>query len=81
MRGVAESLTLADSASMEVEHGVEGQTTPPAVCALQEEAFHHHYQQQHQWPAQHCVASPQPQFPAASYQQALSRGRGDGLTA
>ncbi|CAD6253906.1 unnamed protein product [Miscanthus lutarioriparius] len=81
VRGVAESLTLADSASMEVEHGVEGQTTPPAVCALQEEAFHHHYQQQHQWPAQHCVASPQPQFPAASYQQALSRGRGDGLTA
>jgi len=43
--------------SMEVEHGVESQTTPPAVCALQGEAFHHHHQQ-HQWLVQHYVASP-----------------------
>ncbi|CAD6269137.1 unnamed protein product [Miscanthus lutarioriparius] len=57
-----------DGASMEIEHGVEGQTTPPMVGALQGEAFHHHYQQQHQWPAPHCVASPQLQLPAASYQ-------------
>lgn len=53
-----------DGASMEVEHGVEGQTTAPAVGALQGEASH---QQQQQWPAQHCVASPQLQLPAASY--------------
>jgi len=57
-----------DGASMEVEHDVEGQATPPAGGALQVEAFNHHYQQQHQWPAQHCVASPQLQLPAASYQ-------------
>ncbi|CAD6224368.1 unnamed protein product [Miscanthus lutarioriparius] len=60
-----------DGASMEVEHGVEGQTAPPAGGALQGEAFHHNYhqqQQQHQWPAQHCVASPQLQLPASSYQ-------------
>jgi len=50
--------------SMEVEHGVESQTTPPAVCALQGEAFHHH-QQQHRCPAQHYVASPQLQLSSA----------------
>lgn len=58
-----------DGASMEVERGVEGQATPPAGGAMQGEAFHHHYQQQQQpWPAQHCVASPQLELPAASYQ-------------
>ena len=34
-----------DDTSMEVEHGVESQTMPPAVCALQGEAFHHHQYQ------------------------------------
>ena len=51
---------------MEVEQGVESQTTPPAVCALQGEAFHHH-----QWLAQHYVASPQLQLPSAPTRRGL----------
>ncbi|KAJ1290239.1 hypothetical protein BS78_02G227800 [Paspalum vaginatum] len=52
-----------DGASMEVEHGVEGQPTPPAGGPLQKEPF-----QQQQWPPQHCVSPQQLQPPAASYQ-------------
>ena len=62
-----------DDTSMEVEHGVESQTTPPAVCALQGEAFHHHHHHHHhhQWPAQHYVASPQLQLLSAPTRRGL----------